>query len=96
MKINLEIDLEKAVEREIKHTIDKIIRDNKDEFKVWQNDLLGLVKEKIVEIFIKDYADEIIEKINKDKLAELVSQRTTIELAKRMAGVENSRKDGAF
>ena len=72
----LELDLEQIIQDEIKRALGSVMGDS------WNRNIEDVIIKKLTELFISQYADQIMEKIDKQKMADLVAQRATLEIGK--------------
>ena len=77
-KQTLEIDIEAMIERSIGYALNDVVRADGS----WVRSLEEKIRDKIVDRYIQLNLDAILEKIDQKTLADMVAQRTALEIAR--------------
>lgn len=88
----LRIELtQESINKLIGEQIRSQISEFKREHSFYARDLHNTIALELKEIFINKYIGEIFGLIDKKKLAKIITERTTVEMAKRLSGVQDFR-----
>lgn len=80
-KITIEIDLEKLLTDKVDRSVEEILTKENH----WYNLEDRLIR-LLADDFMNKYGEDVLAKIDKDKLAQLVAERSTLEMAQAFVG----------